>query len=644
MVSVKRLPILVSIVLLVVGLSACSPVQKPDPEPKVDPDIARAEQLFQQQDFLGAAALYEQLANRQPTQRENFALAAADAALKGGDADSTRRLLDSLANSPLAEAKQFKRQLLLAELALLEKQAAQALQHLLAVTPNAQTAPDLVRRYYQDLADAYRGQGNLFESANALQALDRLLHDPEQRLQNQAAILRSLSVLNELVLNNLQPSPPGVRGGWMQLALLVKQHGHNEEALHPAINAWRAQFPDHPALPELLSRYQEQLAEQIQQAARIAVMLPVSGPYAKAAQAIYDGIMLSHYALPEGQRPTLRFYDSSDTEQTWPIYSRAVAEGAELVIGPLHKEAVTQLIRAGELPVPVLALNVVSTDTAPPLNLYMFSLSPEDEARQAAEKIWTDGHRNPLVLTPNGSWGERLRNAFVARWEELSGESADFRDYDAKARDYSPSITSLLHIDQSKARHKQVQRWLGQKLEFEPRRRQDADAVFIAAHPRQAQSFPPLMQFHHAAELPLYATSHAWSGKLSAQQLADMRNLQLPDIPLIVDTHERQRLTEALPGINNGLARLYALGMDALQLVPHLRRLQSSPYESMDGQTGNLYMDAENKVHRQLVWLRLDEPPQIMGYAARLDLQQQDQLQPVPDAPDNGTEKPIPTS
>ena len=63
------------------------------------------------------------------------------------------------------------------------------------------------------------------------------------------------------------------------------------------------------------------------------------------------------------------------------------------------------------------------------------------------------------------------------------------------------------------------------------------------------------------------------------------------------------------------------MGIDSLRLVPHLKRLQSSRYESLDGITGNLYMDGRNRIHRQLVWVVLDKEPQILGYSPRMDLQ-----------------------
>jgi outer membrane PBP1 activator LpoA protein len=334
--------------------------------------------------------------------------------------------------------------------------------------------------------------------------------------------------------------------------------------------------------------------------------------------------------------PDIRFYDSSDPDQVWPLYDQAVADGAELVIGPLQKEAVSQLLRAGSLSVPVLALNQVPIETAPPYNLFMYALSPEDEARQAAEKIWLDGGRRPSMLTPQGDWGDRITQAFEQRWTELGGETAGVGRYDGASHDYSATITGMLLIDDSKERHRQVQRWLGRSVEFEPRRRDDTDAIFIAARPIQAQGLRPQLQFHRAADLPVYATSHAWSGSLTPDQAVDMKGIMLPDVPWLLpeaDTTDpaREQIIAELPQSQSAYARLFAMGMDAFRLGPHLNRLQSSRYESLDGSTGNLYMDELNQVHRQLVWVVLDEKPRVLGFAPRLDLQRAGDVELAPE-------------
>jgi outer membrane PBP1 activator LpoA protein len=634
--TVSRLLLLV----LILVLAGCAQIKKDD-EPALapDPDIARAEAMMAAGQYGAAALLYRDLAARSldPAARAGFLLDAAEAARQSGDWDAVRAALAQLDVMVLDETASLQRRLLRAETLIRDREAAAALT-VLEPPPPASMPTALRVRYHGDVADAYREMGNLLETANALQAVDALQTDRGERLRTQTEILRTLTLLNEQVLERLQPSPPGIAGGWMELALLVKRYGDQPAELDPQVAAWRQRFPDHPALPEVLQSYQAFLRDQYQAVASIAVLLPQSGRFAEVADAISDGIMIRRFEWPPAQRPAIRFYDSSDTAGIWPLYNRAVADGAELVIGPLQKAAVDQLIRAGELPVPVLALNQVALDTAPPENLYMYSLSPEDEARQAAEKIWIDGHRRPLVLTPQGEWGDRVTQAFEERWLALGGELAAIGRYDPGTHDHSETITRVLLIDESQARHQEIQRWLGRAVEFEPRRRDDADAIFMAARPVQAQGLRPQLQFHRASDLPIYATSHAWSGQLTPDQVIDMKGIMLADIPWLVDISDdngdtRRAVAAHLPNSASAYARLYAMGMDALQLAPHLKRLQTSRYESLDGSTGNLFMDELNRVHRQLVWLVLDEPPRLLGYAPRLDLQQAADLPPPDEAP-----------
>ncbi len=590
-----------------------------------DPDIARAAQMMQAEQYLQAAELYRQMAVRTPLpeRRSAMLLAAANASRLGGDWANVQSALEQLAALPKSGEQSFEYGLLQAEYALQSKRPTQAIDFLNA---DQQRVPSRLQlRYYTALADAYRQMGNPLEAANALQQVDALQSDNDGRLQTQVEILRTLTLLTDSALTNLQPSPPGNTGGWMELALLVKRYGTRPDELDQAMSAWRQRFPSHPALPELLTDYRDQLQNQVRYVERIAVLLPQSGVYANVAAAIRDGIVISRFQFPEDKRPELRFYDASDPAGLWPQYNQAVTDGAQLVIGPLQKESVAQLMRAGELPIPVLALNQVAIDSAPPTNLYMYSLSPEDEARQAAERIWLDGKRRPIILAPQDGWGDRLAFAFESRWRSLGGSVAGIGRYDPKAHDYTATITQLLHLDRSEARRQEMQTWLGRNVEFEPNRRDDIDAIFLAARPAQVQSIRPQLRYHQAANLPIYATSHAWTGRVTRSQVQDLRGVMLPEIPWLVTPPDpelmaQQSVQQYLPGSGSAYSRLYAMGMDSLRLAPHLGRLQASPLESLDGNTGNLYMDDSNTIHRQMIWVTLDSQPKVLGYSPRLDL------------------------
>lgn len=625
-----------AVALILLALAGCGILPEMPSAPPADSDEARAQQLYQEQDYANAASAYLALADKYSgAKRQTFLLSAADAALLGVDIDTARAALQKLGPQPLSADQQLLRQLLQAGIALYEQRADQALALLLDRQPAPDSRLALRKRYYHTLADAYWHRGEYALSARALQNRHDLLQDDQQRLEQQIELLSTLNRMSTQALTQQLSVASKPIDGWIQLALLNRQHRGDLLGLESAYRTWRSQFPVHPALLDEIMAHQQQLHEQIETVEHIGVLLPQTGKYAKVAEAIRDGMLFSMQRMPTGQRPTLKFYDASGGQPVDALYKQAVSDGADFVIGPLQKEVVTQLVRTADLSVPMLALNIVDLGGAAPDNVYMYALDPENEAHQAAERMRQDGKRSPVALVPDNPWGERLLNAFSEHWRSLGGGAVGAQRYNPQSYDHTKAITALLQINRSKARHAQLQRWLGRSLEFTPRRRTDVDAVFLATRTRQATAFRPQFRYHLAGDLPIYTTSHIWRGQVNRQQLSDMRGIILPDIPLIAFPAQRAALAQHLPGVRGGLVRLYAMGMDAFDLVQHLQRLQSSPYESLEGQTGRLHMDSENRIRRELVWLKLDSPVKNLGYTDRPNTNPTEMMQTVsaPDAP-----------
>ncbi|NNJ90542.1 MAG: ABC transporter substrate-binding protein [Gammaproteobacteria bacterium] len=590
----------------------------------IDAQAEQALNLYNYEDYANAAPLLEALASRPSPEGWEWQLRAADAHLQAGNIEQSRILLEPLLDKMMPADAMLLMRLVQADLMLQTFNPEDALK-LLHNPPAAATTDNLQYRYYELTAEAYRLNGNLIESANTLQQLDNMLvADPELRLDNQLAILRTLATMTDTALDLLKPATPGVQSGWMELARLIKLHGQDPGTIDRYIAVWRQQFTDHPAMNELLDGYFKKLGSQYQKASHIAVLLPESGRYKAAAAAIKQGLTAAWFSQPAESRPVLRFYDSSNPENAWPLYTEATQRGADFVIGPLQKSAVTQLLHAGELPVPVLALNQVTTDTVPPDNFFQYSLSPEDEARQVAEHAWINGKRMPVVLMPTSSWGNRIRDAFVKRWESLGGQITEIQSYDAKKSDFGIPIQAMLDIDQSKQRRKRLTKLLGERLEFEPRRRNDVDFIFVAANPVKARQIRPQLQFHHAINLPIYTTSHAWQGFINFDKDRDIEGILFPDMPwLLADEGEEALSLGSFKHLTrqkrSNSFRLVAMGIDSYQLPGHLARLQNSELEAHDGKTGQLYMDQLNKLHRQLIWAQMkNSKPQVIGYAPRL--------------------------
>jgi outer membrane PBP1 activator LpoA protein len=396
----------------------------------------------------------------------------------------------------------------------------------------------------------------------------------------------------------------------MELVAIAKDYGLSPASVSQRIAAWRSRYFSHPAGEQVLTQLFERSQELSSRPAHIALLLPLSGRYAKAGTAIQDGILAAYYNDPQRQSITLRSYDVGDDEnEFYRIYQQAAADGAEFIIGPLDKSAVGTLAVQESLPVPTLALNYAQP--ADNDNLFQFSLAPEDEAREVAERAWLDGHTQAAVLVPNNHLGERLNVAFTERWQELGGLVVSESRYLIDKNDFATSIKALLNISDSERRHRRVRQLLRDKAEYIPRRRQDIDFVFLAANPRQARLIRPQMKFHHAGDLPLLATSHVYEGKQNRAQDRDMDDILFCDMPWTLNAPSAQQElkssnTEAFKPHRGQLERLLAMGIDAYQLVPLLPVLDGNVYERYQGETGNLRVTEDRRIGRRLQWARFE--------------------------------------
>jgi outer membrane PBP1 activator LpoA protein len=212
------------------------------------------------------------------------------------------------------------------------------------------------------------------------------------------------------------------------------------------------------------------------------------------------------------------------------------------------------------------------------------------------------------MLYPNTAWGERLHTAFKEHWQQLGGKLVEVQAYPLATPDYAKSIRALFNVDDSEQRYKTLRRVLGKRLEFDARRRQDVEFVFIAGFPEQARQIRPQLKFFDAGKLPVYATSHVYSGHIDTALDRDMNGITFGDMPWTLTGSHTEPLYSAInelwPTRSEKYARLYAFGLDAYRVITHLQRLQQYPFERFSGQTGSLRMDEQQRLRRQLIWAK----------------------------------------
>ena len=595
----------IALLICLVFIAACGPQQAVKPAaPAAPPPDAAALSKLRSGDFLAAADAYVRLANTATPQADRYRSLAAIAYADAGDFAAARTVLEQ---QPAAADALYT--LALAASDDLHAGGATATQQLAAVDYGRLTP------YQRNVYERVRGRlalkrKDFAEAAKAFIEADVYPLPSTQRAELHKDTWRALSGMEATALAAARATATGREAGWLALAMTARPALHDSAALATAIESWRTTHSQHPANASLVE-YLYELTESLAANTRhVALLLPLDGPYRDAANAVKDGFLSAWFADPQtDSRPVVSVYAVTD-ETVNAVYDAAVANGADFVVGPLTKPAVESLMRRPELPIRTMALNSATRSGVPAVAgaaFFQFGLTPESEAASVADKAWADGRTRAIVMAPRTDWGKRVAEAFRERWQQLGGTLLAEVPFGGEETTYSRAVKAALNIDLSEVRAAELRRVLGRTIHFEPRRRADVDAVFLAGFPISARQLMPQFRYFRAEDVPMYATSHAYEGRPDASLDQDLDGLVFGDMPWLFGTPDSANIDmfkRYWPDSAAGTGRLFAFGLDAYRVLPYLVRMRHQPGLRIPGSTGVLHMDSEGRVTRDLAWAR----------------------------------------
>jgi outer membrane PBP1 activator LpoA protein len=393
--------------------------------------------------------------------------------------------------------------------------------------------------------------------------------------------------------------------GWLTLGSLGASTGQQGIGWVNGAIRWRDSHSGHPAMT-IIDRLQLPDELILDYPKQIALLLPLSGRTARAGQAVQNGFMGAYFSAIAGldEDQTIRVYDVGAEGGASAAYATAVADGAQFVIGPLLKNSVITLANDILVPVPVLTLNYLPEEILAPPGLYQFALAPEDEARSAAVRAFSDGHTRGIALVPNNDWGRRVLSSFATKFEDLGGTLLDHRSYTPANQDFSNTIEDLMALSGSVNRYRRLRANIGGPLQFDPRRRQDTEFIFLAADAPAGRLLKSQLKFHYSGDIPAYSISSIFA--LDGRSNSDLNGIMFADTPWVIAPHIwiehlPPLFKEYWPG-ERRLGRLHALGYDAYQLIAALSAARTGFMQEIDGATGKLYLDEGNRIRRRLAW------------------------------------------
>ena len=558
---------------------------------------AGAEEAYGQGDFDRAAQLFLELADTHSGERAHFRLRAAEAYRENGELDAAAQALDGVRARRLNEEEVLRYHLIEAEIALAQQAPQRALEYLVGNGNDANAPQPLRLRELELRARAEAAGGDALGSARTRAALNRALGGAD-RAQNEAQLLATLQHLppDALKQQAAQLPPDDPLQPWLNQALRKSGQALPVVVLRP-------NQPVGTLMPDDNNQMQREGYRAVH---TIALLLPTEGNLKAVAQAVRDGFFAAYFADHNPQRAQVRVYDSGgNAQQAAAAYAQALRDGADRVVGPLTRDAVSAVFAQGRLQVPVLALNQPDHGETPPPGSAAFALAPDSEAAQAAEHMLERGIRRAVVITATDDWAERAALSFRAQFESRNGQIVS----EARLSEGEVNFSTLLRQTMAGIAQTKAQALPGAAVSAAPVAESDV-GIFISMRPQQARLLLPQLKLAGYNGVPVFGTSHIYAGDYNPGLDRDLDGVEFCDAPWLFDAAlglpRHSEIARVLDSARGAGARLFAMGLDAYALLPYLEWMAQHHDAYVAGATGQLAEDNLGRIQRLLVWAQFE--------------------------------------
>jgi outer membrane PBP1 activator LpoA protein len=645
--NLSRLALVGAVIILLVS---CSNVPQRNTQKTVKAPTSQIEEIIFSSDYYLDKAVEDYSRYGDIEQRNQWLLKAAESFQQEQKCDKSIKLLRVIQAELQIDLQQTQGQLIIAEC------------YMRLATPAVQQAQEIITKI--SIRKGFEQRINQLEveiyvaNKQWLNAATRVLYsDIEDSEKNQKIweFIENLRFkeLQQARLGNSQLQP------WLDLSLIVREFGLHPLALRTAVVEWQARHTAHPLSQSLPPELTAALATDSFRAAKVAVLLPLTGRLANQGKAIKQGLLAAYLdnlndailsepspqdvvynavknlpseaILPASRSQSAVDNSTSDTVRQIHFFDSAFSSPQELaelvadydfVIGPLLKDKITGLLKELPRDKPILALNRVEKT---PLTVatqrreeFYFALAPEDEAQQLAKHLSETGLKHPIVFAANTNATKRMTEAFAEQWKTSAGNeeyiAPDIATFNTN-KEMGEQVTALLDVAYSKARIRQIENLASAEVFGVERNRRDIDAIVLFANPEQTELLNPIIETSLSPfarqTLSVFASSRSYSLQMNKNSFRDLRNLTFSDMPWMLPGHQWADLAQQTkllwPQREDTLMRLFAMGFDAYKLLPKLRHLKLLPHNTVAGMTGEISMDPTGNLLRHMPWAKISK-------------------------------------
>jgi len=303
----------------------------------------------------------------------------------------------------------------------------------------------------------------------------------------------------------------------------------------------------------------------------VMLLLPAqSTAFALPAEALREGFFAAHKA--SGDDIAIQVVELDDSaDQLGVALASARDRGVGIVVGPLPRAAVTDIVEGQRAGLPLLALNFPESDGAAPATMCAMALSVEAEAQRIARLALSefvgvrtaDTRPRIAVVTRTGGIERRIAQAYVSALRS-QGEVPQLVEW-------TPATAGKVAAQLATP---------------------TLEAVFLALTARDAAQMRALIP----RQAQIFGTSLLYVGdprtSPDAATLAhDLEGVRFVDMPWLLEPDHAGVMVYPAPAnaLPTELVRLYALGIDAYRLATIW--MKGERRFDLDGVTGRLHVD-----------------------------------------------------
>lgn len=399
--------------------------------------------------------------------------------------------------------------------------------------------------------------------------------------------------------------------GWIELSIAYQTTtlvgASDNENLKQAFHDWAIRYPNHPGNGVISMLTGEQTLNVDNEGKKVALLLPLSGTSHIFGETIRQGYFDAMKFYPQEPQQNIVTFDTASASLD-KLIQQAKDKDVELIVGPLLKGDVNYIKQLAP-GIPVLALNKVENKSDTRNKMCYFALSPEDEAKDAANHIFAQNKLKPLLLVPQNELGKRVAQNFAKQWSQLSVNSSPaYVQYFGNAKTLSDSMNKNVGIE-----------LVGEPIVLNDMPSEsmslvdnftDFDAIYIYSSYDELTLIKPMLDMgadkpighSSSASVALYSSSKSHVANASNDFYYDLNQTQYAEIPLI--SNQLDTSIELPDSIKKdySLMRVYAMGIDAWRLANRFNQLSSNQTNFLDGMTGKLSTSEQCEITRALSW------------------------------------------